>query len=146
MGKDYVEESWRTPIQDMEAGDTFKTRSRVITRSEVELFALLGGDVHPMFLSRDAARENGWKDQLVPGLCALNIGYGLLIQAGFLKDVMAYMGTDHMRFLKPVYPGDAIRMETEVTGKKQTAKGWICEYDWRMINQDETLVAHGHNT
>lgn len=145
MPEHYIEENWKKPVEKMGIGDRLTTKSRVITKTESEIFALLGGDVAPQFLSEDAAKEFGWKTQVVPGLCTLNIAYGLLIQAGFLNNVIAYMGTTDMRFLEPVYPGDAIRMETEVTGKNKTDKGWVCEYDWKIRNQDETVVAKGHN-
>ncbi len=146
MAKAYREDSWRKPAQEMELGDTFITKSRVITRTECELFALMGGDWFPQFFSEAVARKRGWKTQLVPGLCTLNIAYGLLMQGGFIKDVVAMMGTKNMEFLAPVHPGDSIRMETELTSKKETSKGWICEYDWAIINQEETMVAKGHNT
>jgi acyl dehydratase len=146
MANHYIEDHWRRPVQKMEVGDKLTTKSRVITRTELELFALLGGDTAEQFLSEGAARESGWKTQLVPGLCTLNIAYGLLIQAGFLKDIVAYLETDKMRFSAPVYPGDSIRMEARVTDKKQTEKGWLCEYDWTIKNQDGVTVAEGHNT
>lgn len=146
MAKHYMENDWRIPVQKMEIGDKLTTKTRVITKTEVELFALLGGDIAPQFLSEKAAQDSGWKTQLVPGLCSLNIAYGLLIQAGFLTDIIAYISTSNMRFLAPVYPDDSICMETEVTKKKKTEKGWICEYDWTIKNQDEKTVAEGHNT
>jgi acyl dehydratase len=145
MATHYSEDSSRMPIQKMEVGDTLTTKQRVISRTDVELFALLGGDIAPQFLSEEAAKAHGWKTQLVPGLCTLNIAYGLLIQAGFLADIVAYVGTSNMRFSAPVYPGDSVRMETEVTSKKKTEKGWICEYNWTIRNQDGVPVAEGHN-
>jgi acyl dehydratase len=142
---EYIEESWRIPAQKMEVGDRITTKARTITRTDVEMVALLGGDYAAQFLSREAAEAAGWKDQLLPGVGTLNIAYGLLIQAGFLADVVAYMGTDRLRFFQPVYPGDAIRMEAEVAGKKLTEKGWICEYDWKVRNQHDEVVASGRN-
>jgi len=145
MTKHYIEDDWRKPIQKMEVGDKLTTKSRTITRSEVELLVLLAGEYAPQFLSEGAARADGWKTQLVPGPLSLSVAYGLLMQAGFLNDVIAYMGTSDMRFLAPVYPGDSIRVETEVTSKKRTEKGWLCEYDWTIRNQDEVAVGEGHN-
>jgi oxepin-CoA hydrolase / 3-oxo-5,6-dehydrosuberyl-CoA semialdehyde dehydrogenase len=145
MPRHYIEDDWRKPIQKMEVGDKVTTKSRVITRTEIELLALLGGDYAPQFLSEDAARENGWDRQLVPGVHCVNVAYGLLIQMGFLKDVIAYMGTSNMKFLRPVYWGDSIRVEAEVNSKNKTDKGWICEYDWIIRNQDGVSVAKGHN-
>ena len=145
MGEHYIEDDWRKPIQEMEVGDKVTTKSRTITRSELELFALLGGDYADQFLSEDSARQNGWERQLVPGLHCLNVAYGLLIQMGFLKDVIAYMGTSDMKFLRPVYWGDSIKADAQVTAKKETEKGWLCEYDWAIRNQDNIVVGQGHN-
>lgn len=145
MGEHYIEDDWRKPIQKMEVGDKVTTKSRTITRTEIELLALLGGDYASQFLSEKAAKENGWERQLVPGVHCINVAYGLLIQMGFLKDIIAYMGTSNMRFLGPVYWGDSIRAEAEITSKKEIEKGWLCEYDWRVRNQDKAVVAEGHN-
>ena len=145
MAKHYIEDDWRTPIQKMAVGDKLRTKSRVITKTDTELGALLGGDYAAQFLSEKEAKKSGWEKQLLPGVCTLNIAYGLLIQAGYLSDIIAYMGTDNLRFHAPVYPGDSIRMTTEITSKKQTKRGWVCEYDWKIINQDEVAVATGHN-
>jgi len=145
MPKRFIENNWRAPIQKMKIGDKIITKSRTITKTDIELGALLGGDYAPQFLSEKAAQDSGWKTQLLPGICTVNIAYGLLIQAGFLSDIIAYMGTDKMRFHVPVYPGDSIRMEAELTSKKKSKKGWICEYDWMIKNQDGLNVAEGHN-
>ena len=58
MATHYVEDDWRKHIQDMEIGDTLTTKSRVITKTDVELFALLGGDIAPQFLDDKAAQES----------------------------------------------------------------------------------------
>ncbi len=70
-----------------------------------------------------------------------------MIQSGFIADVMAYMGTDKMKFLAPVYPYDTIRAEAEVLSKKETKKGnWICSYKWVVKNQNDEAVSEGENT
>ncbi len=85
---------------------------------------------HRNFSIKKAMKESGCENQLLPGVCTMNIAYGLLIQAGYLSDIVVYMGTDKLRFLAPVYPGNSIRMETEIKSKKKTRKGRECEYDW----------------
>lgn len=147
MAKKYVEQDMQKPIQEMDVGDRFVTKPRVITKTDLELYAISTGDTHPMFLSEEAAQGAGWKTQLVPGLLTFSIAVGLLIQAGYIRDVMAFMGTDKVRFNGPVYPYDAIRIETEVLSKKQTSKGnWICSYSWVVRNQNDEAVAQGENT
>jgi len=134
-------------IQNMEAGDRFITKSRVITKTDLELYAISTGDTHPMFLSEEQAKDAGWKTQLVPGLLTFSIAVGLLIQSGFISDVKAFLGTDKVKFNSPVYPYDTIRVETEVLSKKQTKSGdWICSYKWIVRNQNDVAVAEGENT
>ena len=147
MGEQYIEENAQKHIQDMEIGDKILTKSRVITKTDLELYAISTGDTHPMFLSEEYARSLGWKMQLVPGLLTYSIAIGLLIQSGFIIDVTAYMATDKLRFLAPVYPYDTIRVEAEVLAKKQTKKGnWVCSYKWIIRNQNDEALAEGENT
>ena len=147
MAKRYAEQDMQKPIQKMDIGDRFVTKPRVITKTELELYAICTGDPHPMFLSEEAAQSSGWKTQLVPGFLTFSIAVGLLIQSGYIRDVMAFMSADKVRFDAPVYPYDTIRVETEVLSKKHTDKGdWICSYSWEVRNQSDDIVAQGENT
>jgi oxepin-CoA hydrolase/3-oxo-5,6-dehydrosuberyl-CoA semialdehyde dehydrogenase len=146
MRQQYIEEDMQKHIQNMEVGDRIVTKSRVITKTDLELYAISTGDIHPMFLSEEYAKEFGWRTQLVPGLLAFSIAVGLLIQSGFIADVIAFMGTDKVRFNAPVYPYDTIRVKAEVLSKKETKKGnWICTYKWVIRNQSDEAVAEGEN-
>ena len=146
MAQLHDEEKMQQHIQNMEIGDRFVTKSRVITRTDLELYAISSGDTHPMFLSEEHAKAAGWKTQLVPGLLTFSIAMGLLIQSGYISDVMAFMGADKVKFNAPVYPYDTIRVETEVLSKKQTkSANWICSYKWIVRNQNDESVAEGEN-
>ena len=145
--RQYNEPDMQPRIQNMEAGDRIVTKSRVITKTDLELYAISTGDTHPMFLSEEYAKSFGWKTQIVPGLLSYSIAVGLMIQSGFISDVMAYMGTDKMSFHAPVYPYDTIRVEAEVLSKKQTKSGnWIASYKWVIRNQNNEATAEGENT
>ena len=146
MAQLYNEEEMQRHIQNMDIGDRFVTKSRVITKTDLELYAISTGDTHPMFLSEEQAKAAGWKNQLVPGLLTFSIAVGLLIQSGYISDVMAFMGTDKVKFNVPVYPYDTIRVETEVLSKKQVKDAnWICSYKWIVRNQNDEAVAEGEN-
>ena len=147
MARLFNEGEMQQHIQNMQLGDKFITKSRVITKTDLELYAISTGDTHPMFLSEEQAKAAGWKTQLVPGLLTFSIAVGLLIQSGFISDVKAFLGTDKVKFNSPVYPCDTIRVETEVLSKKQTKSGdWICSYKWIVRNQNGVAVAEGENT
>jgi acyl dehydratase len=100
-----------------------------------------------MFLSEEYARSVGWRTQLVPRLLSYSIAIGLLIQSGFIAGIVAYVGTDKLRFLAPVYPYDSIRVDTEALYKKETKKvNWVCSYKWVIRNQSDEAVAQRENT
>ena len=147
MREDYDEQNLQKHIQDMEIGEKIVTKPRVISKTDLELYAITTGDTHPMFLSEEHAKAFGWKTQLVPGPLSFSIAVGLLIQSGFISDVIAFMGMDKVKFNAPVYPYDSIRVEAEVLSKKETKKGnWICSYKWIIRNQNYEAVAEGENT
>ncbi|UCF94024.1 MAG: MaoC family dehydratase N-terminal domain-containing protein [Desulfobacterales bacterium] len=146
MGKKYYEEQLQVHIQNMAVGETFVTKSRVVTRTELELYASINGDTLPVFLSEEASRKAGWDGHLVPGLLTFSLAVGLLIQSGFISQVVAFLGCDQVKFLKPVYAYDEIHVAAEVLSKKTTEKGKsVCTYKWHVINQRDELVAEGVN-
>ena len=150
MGKVYREEDFHRHIQELEIGDNFFTKSKVITRTEVELYSTINGDTLPAALSEKAAKERGWKGQLVPGLLTLSQALGLLIQSGFIILAKAFLGCDGVRFNKPVYVYDEIYVEAVVLSKElKERKGktnWFCQYKWIVRNQNDENVAEGINT
>lgn len=147
MPNQYVEQNMQRPVQQMEIGDTFVTKPRVVTRTDLELYAISTGDTHPLFLSEEAAQKAGFKTQVFPGLLTFSLAVGLLVQSGYIKDVIAFMGADKVRFNAALYPCDTIRVETRVLSKKQTSTGnWVCNYSWVVKNQKDEAVAQGENT
>ena len=62
MAQLYNEEEMQRHIQNMDIGDRFITKSRVITKTDLELYAISTGDTHPMFLSEECAKAAGWKN------------------------------------------------------------------------------------
>ena len=147
MAREFIEDDMRQYIENMEIGDKITTKSRVISKTDCELFAITTGATEAMFLSSESAKELGWEGQITPGLLSYSIAVGLMIQCGFISHVKAYMSTENMRFLNPVYPGDTIRVEAEVLSKKQIKSGdWICSYKWAIKNQDDKVTGEGENT
>lgn len=144
---EYREEANLPYIQGLEVGDRVVTKPRVVTKTDLELYASATGDTHPMFLSEQYAQSLGWRTQIVPGLLSLSIAVGLMIQSGFIAEVVAFMGAREINFHLPVYPYDTIRAEGEVLSKKQIKDGrWICSYKWLIRNQRDEAVAEGEHT
>jgi len=129
-------------------GDKFITPSKIITQGEEELFCAMTENKLGIFLSDEAAKAKGWKGRIIPGPLTFSISIGLMESSGILDDVLAFLGTDELRFVAPVYIGDTLHVEVELVGKKLTKAGdrGTVHYKWRSVNQNGKDVARGMNT
>jgi len=129
-------------FEDFRVGEKFISRQRIITHTDVEIFAGLTGDVHPLFLSEEHARRLGFKGRLVPGLLTLACSFGLLFQVGLFDATVAMVGLENVRFTSPVRPGESIRVEAEVVEKRETRdpRRGLIRIRFRCRNVDEDRV------
>jgi len=144
VGEKFVPTSKRY-FEDFQVGDKFTTPAKVITHTELDLFCMVTGHggIH---IDGELARALGFKDKVVPGLYTLSQINGLMHRIGLHEKTLLFLGLERVRFLHPVFPGDAIWMELEVKGKKDVAK-WkefgIITYGFVIRNQDGQPVCEG---
>jgi len=120
--------------------------SKTITGTEIDLVAQLSGLDLPGFLNPEIAKSMGFKDRVAPGPYVQACGIGLMARQGFLSRAIL-VHVDGLSFKKPVYPGDKITAETEVTEKKSSARGvGFVTYKMRVMNQENTLILEATQT
>jgi acyl dehydratase len=137
-----------TTLSQSAPGASFTTGAKVITQGEEELFCAITENKLAMFLSDAAAQEKGWDKRLVPGVLTFSVAIGLMESSGLLDDVVAFLGTDDLRFVKPAFIGDTIHVEVELKEKKLSKGGsrGTVHYEWRARNQHDEDVVRGTNT
>ena len=137
-----------TTISQGKPGDKFKTGEKFFSEEEEVTFCEITGNILPIFLSDDAAREKGWERRLIPGVFTLSCSIGLMEQAGLLDDVIAFMAVEKLRYLAPVYIGDSIYVEVELIQKKSVKEGTrnIINYKFTTYNQHDKPVLEAVNT
>jgi len=109
-------------FEDFNVGDMYTTRKRVVTGTDVDLFATLTGAVNPLFLSDEFAQHLGFGKRLVPGILTLALSVGLEYQQGLFDNLLALLGINNVRFLNVVLPGDILKTQVEVLSKKEARK------------------------
>ncbi len=135
-------------LSQSEPGEKFITPAKVITQTEEELFCALTENKLAIFLSDTAAQAKGWNRRLVPGALTFAVSIGLMESSGILDDVLAFLGTDELRFVAPVFLGDTLQVEVELLEKRLTKAGdrGTVHYKWHTYNQEKKEVARGINT
>ena len=135
----------RAIITDMNIGDKYITKSRSITRRDIDAFCKANRLSEDTFLSDDVGKDAGLKGRVAPGVQTLVITSGLLEEVtwGLLLASM-----DKIKFLAPLHPEDSVKAEVELLNKKTTSKGDRAFYtfSWALTNQDGVTIAQGENT
>ena len=109
-------------FEDIEVGATASFGSYAVTREEVIAFAETY-DPQPFHLSDEAAAATHFGRLSASGWHTCAMTMAMLVE-NLKKNRQAGLGSpgiDELRWLKPVYPGDTLRVETEVLEKRRSA-------------------------
>lgn len=138
---------FRKTFDELEIGDTLLTGTRTITLDDIVAFANLSGDKFYAHMNDEEAQTNGvFTGRVAHGYFIVSAAAGLFVDPA-LGPVLANYGMERLRFTKPVYPGDTIRVRLTVKQKtaKDTPEGGIpqgvVEWDVEVRNQHEEPVA-----
>ena len=137
------EHPFRKTFEDLAIGDTLHTAEREITLADVERFAELSGDnFYAHMNEQDAARNPFFEGRVAHGYFLVSAAAGLFVDAP-VGPVLANYGLDNLRFAKPVYPGD--RIKVRLTCKQRTFREGLgygeVRWDTEVTNQDGDIVA-----
>lgn len=137
---------FRKPFHALAIGDTFRSAEREVTMADIEAFAALSGDNFYAHMSeRDAARNPLFGGRVAHGYFLVSAAAGLFVDPDY-GPVLGNYGLDSLRFVKPVKPGDRIRVRLTCREKSLRAdKGWgEVTWDTEISNQDGETVASYH--
>jgi oxepin-CoA hydrolase/3-oxo-5,6-dehydrosuberyl-CoA semialdehyde dehydrogenase len=96
------------PLSRLAIGDCVVAGPRTVTLADIEHFAEFTGDTFYAHMDEEAAAANPFFDSRVAhGYLVLSFAAGLFVQPD-PGPVLANYGLDNLRFLTPVYPGDAL--------------------------------------
>ena len=128
------------PFEQFEVGETWTSRGRTITESDIVNFSGVSGDFFPLHTDSEYVKNTIFKQRIAHGLLVLSIGTGLLEMSP--KAVVAFYGIEKLRFLKPTFIGDTIHLELKVTDLKDKGNGTgVVTFQQEIIKQTgETVV------
>jgi len=111
------EHPFRVRFDELAIGKTFDTASRTITLEDIEHFATFTGDTFYAHMDEEAATANPFfPGRVAHGYLLLSFAAGLFVDPA-PGPVLANTGLDSLRFVKPVSPGEAIKVSLTVKAK-----------------------------
>lgn len=130
-------------FDDFKVGDRFTTAAKTITETMIVDFAKVY-DPQPFHLDPVAAKQTLYGGLIASGFQTLALGFRLIWDTGILAAAsMGSPGFDELRWLKPVRPGDMLRVELEVIesrpSRSKSDRG-IMRGAYRYLNQNGEAV------
>ena len=135
---------FRKPFGALAIGDTFHSGEREVTVEDIERFAALSGDHFYAHMDESqAARNPLFGGRVAHGYFLVSAAAGLFVDPAY-GPVLANYGIDNLRFVKPVKPGDRIRVRLTCKEKSLRAGADYGEVRWdtAITNQNGEAVAN----
>lgn len=134
---------FRKSLEQLEIGDSVTAGPRTVTLEDIEHFADFTGDRFYAHMDEEAARSNPFFGARVAhGYFIVSLAAGLFVDPA-PGPVLANYGIDNLRFLAPVFPGDALTVTLTCKQKSPRVSENYGEVRWdaAITNQEDKLVA-----
>jgi acyl dehydratase len=127
-------------FEEFKINDIRHTKGRTVTETDIVIHAGQSGDFFPHHMDEEWCKTQPFKKRMAHGTLIFTIAIGLT--ADFVNEVSMTYGYERMRFIKPVFIGDTLRVTVTVKEKKEHKKpglGLITELV-EAFNQNNDLV------
>ena len=131
-------------FEEWQVGDRIEHEiRRTVTETDNLLFSTMTHNPQPLHIDVEAAKASEFGQILVNGTFTFALMVGLSICDTTLGVLVANLGYDKLVMPKPVFLGDTLRAETEVTAirvSKSRPDAGIVTFTHRMFNQRNEIV------
>jgi acyl dehydratase len=108
-------------FDDFEPGQTFNSKGVTLSESQILDFALLY-DPQPFHLDKEAAAEGPFNGLIASGFQTLALAFRIFYQANVINACsLGSPGLDNLRWIRPVRPGDTLKVEAKVREKRPSS-------------------------
>ena len=132
-------------FEDYILGFTRETLGRTITESDFVVHAGHTGDYFPHHMDAEWCKTQPFKARIAHGTLIFSVGIGMT--ASEINPEAMSKGYDRLRFIKPVYIGDTIRVKVTITKKSDSKRleyGDVLEHVEIFNQKDEVVLVCDH--
>ena len=132
-------------FEDFEVGEEARTAGRTITETDIVNFAGITGDWNEIHTNAEMAATGPFKQRIAHGALVFSVATGLSVRLGQTADtVIAFYGLDRLRFVKPTFIGDTIRVRQKVEAKdpRDDSSGIVTMLNEVVNQRDQTVVSY----
>jgi 3-hydroxybutyryl-CoA dehydratase len=106
-------------FEEFSVGQKIITVGRTITESDIVTFAGMSGDFTQIHTDAEYSKQTPFGQRVAHGLLGLSVASGLAARTGILEGtVLAFREINDWKFVKPIFIGDTMHAELNVTETK----------------------------
>ena len=117
--------------------------TRTVTETDNLLITTLTHNPQPLHLDHDVAADSEFGKPLVNSCFTFSLAVGISVGETTLGTLVANLGYDELKFPRPVFVGDTLRIESECLAlreSKSRPNAGIVTWEHRAFNQSDELV------
>lgn len=126
-------------FDEWQVGDTIAhPLTRTVTETDNLLISTLTHNPQPLHLDAEAGKASEFGQILVNSCFTFSLTVGVSVAETTVGVLVANLGFDEVKFPKPVFVGDTLRIESEVTGLRPSQSrpnAGLVTWEHRAINQ-----------
>lgn len=103
-------------LEDYVIGEERTTTGRTITEADIVIHAGQTGDYYPHHMDAEWCATQPFKQRIAHGTLVFSVAIGMA--ANVINPRSMSYGYDRLRFIKPTFIGDTIRVRTTITGTR----------------------------
>ena len=133
-------------FEEFSVGQKIVTEKRTVTENDIMAFAALSGDDNRIHTDPEFSKTTPFGKQIAHGILGLAIASGLAWQTGILDGtVIAFREINEWKFAVPVFIGDDLQAEMEVTEIKALPRigGGAVTITFKLRNQKDEICHRG---
>ena len=138
---------WNDPqekaFEDFARGDIVITRGRTVDIGDISTFSGLTGDHYPLHTDEEYGKATRFGTRIAHGPLTFALAVGLVGMSGFYGNaITALVEVKSLRALKPVIPGDTLKVHAEVVelSEARNPKYGTVQVNYSVRNQREEEV------
>jgi acyl dehydratase len=117
---------------------------RTVTEMDNTLFSCLTHNTQPLHIDHHFSAQTEWGKPLVNSLFTLGLMVGISVNDTTMGTTIGNLGMTDVKFPKPVFHGDTLRVVTEVVSRRDSKSrpdAGLVEFRHKAINQRDEVVA-----
>ncbi|MDH3748759.1 MAG: MaoC family dehydratase [Gammaproteobacteria bacterium] len=137
-------------FEEFSVGQTFSHPiRRTVTEADNVLITTMTHNPAALHLDAETMKDSEFGQVIVNSCLTLSLMVGISVNDTTHGTTVANLGWDEVRFPRPVFHGDTLRIETEVLETRESRSrpdNGIVTFEHRAFNQNNELVAECKRT